>query len=248
MSKQESSKAFGYYNRKNLESIEIGIPALFTASGKYKSGHEYINNILYFKNHENELVVFASISLEMVSSIDSEYRIFKNAGYSGAYPGFGELLYLATLIELERCNGYLMPDIMGLTDSAAKMYEKLRVTDFIATQAIDVVDNLTPQFANLAYVGNIDIYKTSATTDAISLHDSLLKNNQLNQLTDDEINDLKMQAYDLGESMLAENNIVDREALMQRLKEGHNHFSFNQEQAVIDDFGQNEMELNRFQP
>lgn len=187
----------GKYNLQNLKMLEYSSPSMYSYSND-----ELIHIVIYAYSLQG-IQCIASISLEKQNN-----GFYKNSGFSGAYYGFGELLYTMAFVELEKINKYLIPDDRGLSKLASKFYTKL-----------DNSSNIS-----VTQFNHLKIYNKNISEEDIFIYNQLTNSHVDNNLTTQELDLILDQAYDLGEYMLPENNIIDRKQLFNDFKNGYPQF------------------------
>lgn len=187
----------GKYNLHNLKMIESASPSMYS-----------------YRNDNTIHIVIYAYSLQGIQCIASLYLeqqnngYYRNTGFSGAYYGFGELLYTMAFVELEKINKSLIPDDRGLSELASKFYTKLDNSNNISVTQFD----------------HLKIYNKNISEEDIFIYNQLTNSHVDNKLTTQELDLILEQAYDLGEYMLPENNIIDRKQLFNDFKNGYPQF------------------------
>lgn len=185
---------FGKYNLNNLTMIQNAKPSMLLRNLNNKI------NIAIYIQLEDKYQCIASISLEKENNNN-----YKNSGFSGAYYGFGELLYTMAFVELDKQNKTLIPDDRGLSEYAVKFYQKL-------DNSVNVISKL---------INGIKSYQKQINKDDLNIYNTLVQNHKDNYLSEKDINNILDQAYDLGEFMLPENNYIDRNKLFKIFSKKH---------------------------
>ena len=187
----------GKYNLNNLKMIESSTPSMYTS---YKNKRI---QIIIYANSLKGIQCIASLSLEQQSN-----GFYRNSGFSGAYYGFGELLYTMAFVELDKINKSLIADDRGLSDCALHFYEKLNNSNNISVTEHN----------------NFKSYHKHISDEDTLIYNTLINNHVNNNLTQQQVNIILEQAYYLGEYMLPENNIIDRNQLFNDFKNGYPQF------------------------
>lgn len=216
----------GKNNLKNIRILKSASPSMLIE--EYTTGFSLI---LYVKNKEKDYTCIGTAHFDHEVT-DGERRIapekldgekaFSISGYSGAYPGFGELLYMLSMMEIQQRGGRLLPDQRGVSEDAIKLYKKLffsnNVRTFIKEKLSIYEGSNNPLNAT---------YEIEINSELKAIAKKLQGNHIANNLSKDEKIMLLDQAYDLGENLLEENKIIDRKSLMENLKKGYPQFQID---------------------
>lgn len=222
---------FGKNNIENLKLLKNASVGMLMIERENKSEPERsgFEIILYAKNKDNNLVCIGSAAFYPEVS-DGEYRIpdsklnneklFMVGGYTGAYPGFGHVLYTLSMMEIQDRGGKLVPDQRGLSDDAEKLYKNMvKMPNIITSDHLkDALNSYPCPFLSSTFELVVD-------DGMLAMRKFLEKNHHNNNLSKSDIFELTEQAYDLGECMLPENNEIDRKKLMSDFKKGYPQFN-----------------------
>ncbi|MFS1426070.1 hypothetical protein LMH73_002475 [Vibrio splendidus] len=127
----------GHKTIDNIKAISSGKPSLFVEKTEhFISVSTYIDN----PNSSDKYDVIAHLcAIRMPNTIENR-PVYKVTGTSGAYPGFGSLVYQSLLIELSRENEkpLFISDRESVTGFANGIYDKMIASDEYRTHKIPV--------------------------------------------------------------------------------------------------------------
>jgi hypothetical protein len=121
------------YTLKNLKKIMNISPSL-----KVSVDGDYVSAIIYVDSGD-DLEVIGSIVVKKIGNIDSR-PVYSVTGTSGAYPGFGSLVYQSVLMELKNIDArsLFVSDRENVTGGAEGIYKKMKESECIGFVKIPV--------------------------------------------------------------------------------------------------------------
>lgn len=206
----------GKYTLDNFKKIKAVNPSLSVNTNT----DEVAISIYVGKGDEREVI--AAMTVNKIGLSSKGEPLYAPSKMSGAYPGFGSLLYQSMLIELGKIDvrAGLISDRENVSDDAKGIYAKMLKSEFVAKRAIPVDspvfiqdrdDNQLDEDLDCVY----SIAVRDVTPEMLFVHNKMLASHEKRQLGQSELELINEAVKYLGEWVY-----FNKEALQQEMKNG----------------------------